>query len=72
MKLLFSALTKFLMGLLLVGAMLFGPAGGFDYVNGIPQYISAGLGASAYYPWQPFRLFNQPEIAYVTLTARMK
>lgn len=45
---------------------------GFDYVNGIPQYISAGLGASAYYPWQPFRLFNQPEIAYITLTARMK
>jgi protein-S-isoprenylcysteine O-methyltransferase Ste14 len=34
MKLLFSALTKFLMGLLLVGAMLFWPAGGFDYVNG--------------------------------------
>ena len=45
---------------------------GFDYVNGIPQYISTGLAASAYYPWQPFRLFNQPEIAYVTLTARMK
>lgn len=44
---------------------------GFDYVNGIPQYISSGLAASAYYPWQPFRLFNQPEIAYVTLTARM-
>lgn len=34
MKLLFSALTKFLMGLLLVGTMLFWPAGGFDYVNG--------------------------------------
>ena len=34
MKLLFSALTKFLMGLLLVGAMLFWPAGGFGYVNG--------------------------------------
>ena len=34
MKLLFSALTKFLMGLLLVGAMLFWPAGGFDYING--------------------------------------
>ena len=34
MKLLFSALTKFLMGLLLVGAMLFWPAGGFNYVNG--------------------------------------
>ena len=34
MKLLISALTKFLMGLLLVGAMLFWPAGGFDYLNG--------------------------------------
>ena len=34
MKLLISALTKFLMGLLLVGAMLFWPAGGFDYFNG--------------------------------------
>ncbi len=34
MKLLFSALTKFLMGLLLVGVLLFWPAGGFGYVNG--------------------------------------
>lgn len=44
---------------------------GLDYVNGIPQYISPGLAASAYYPWQPFRLFNQPEIGFVTLTERM-
>lgn len=44
---------------------------GMDYINGIPQYISSGLAASGYYPWQPFRLFNQPEIAYVTLTDRM-
>lgn len=34
MKLLLNALTKFLLGLLLVGAMLFWPAGGFDYFNG--------------------------------------
>lgn len=41
---------------------------GKDYINGIPQYITSGLAASGAYPWQPFRLFNQPEIAYVTLT----
>ena len=34
MKLLINALAKFLMGVLLVGAMLFWPAGGFDYING--------------------------------------
>lgn len=44
---------------------------GLDYVSGIPQYISPGLAASGYYPFQPFRLFNQPEIAYITLSSRM-
>ena len=34
MKLLFSALSKFLVGLVFVGALLFIPAGGFDYMNG--------------------------------------
>ena len=34
MKLLVEALVKFLSGLLLVGAMLFLPAGGFHYLNG--------------------------------------
>ena len=34
MKLLIEAVIKYLMGLVLVGAMLFLPAGGFDYVNG--------------------------------------
>lgn len=34
MKLLLQALTKFAAGLLLVGALLFLPAGGFDYGNG--------------------------------------
>lgn len=34
MKLAFRALTKFLIGLALVGALLFLPAGGFDYPNG--------------------------------------
>ena len=34
MKLLFSALSKFLVGLAFVGVLLFLPAGGFDYMNG--------------------------------------
>ena len=34
MKLLFSAFFKFLVGLALVGALLFLPAGGFAYMNG--------------------------------------
>ena len=34
MKLFFSALTKFLAGLLMVGVMLFLPAGTFNYVYG--------------------------------------
>lgn len=34
MKLLFNALIKFTVGLLLVGALLFIPAGGFGYTNG--------------------------------------
>lgn len=33
MKLLLNALTKFLSGLLLVGVLLFWPAGGFEYLN---------------------------------------
>lgn len=34
MKLVFGAMIKFLTGLVLVGALLFLPAGGFDYLNG--------------------------------------
>ena len=34
MKLLFKALTKFIMGLLLVGVLVFLPAGSFGYLNG--------------------------------------
>lgn len=34
MKLLMKALVKFLIGLLLVAALLFAPAGTFDYING--------------------------------------
>lgn len=45
---------------------------GLDYVGGIPQYISPGLAASPYYPWQPGRLFNAPEVTYIALTSRLK
>ncbi len=45
---------------------------GLNHVSGVTQYISAGLAASGYYPLQPFRLFNQPEIAYITLSSTMK
>ena len=34
MKILFSALAKFIIGLVLVGALLFLPAGSFEYING--------------------------------------
>ncbi len=34
MKLLFSAISKFTVGLILVGALLFLPAGSFEYMNG--------------------------------------
>lgn len=40
MKLLFSAVTKFVIGLALVGVLLFLPAGGFCYING---WIFIGL-----------------------------
>ena len=43
---------------------------GLSLVNNIPQYISPGLGASAAYPWQPFRLFNRPGIAKIYLSAK--
>lgn len=33
-KILFSALAKFIIGLVLVGALLFLPAGSFEYING--------------------------------------
>ena len=46
--------------------------GGLDYLSGIPQYISPGLGASDYYRWQPGRLFNSPTVTMIALTARIK
>lgn len=45
---------------------------GLNHISGVTQYISSGLAASGYYPLQPFRLFNQPEIGYITLSNTMK
>ena len=44
---------------------------GLDYLSGLPQYISPGLGASDYYPWQRGRVFNSPVVTLITLTARI-
>ena len=44
---------------------------GLDYLNGIPQYISPGLGTSLYYSYQPGRLFNSPAMTYLQLTSRI-
>lgn len=44
---------------------------GLDYLSGIPQYISPGLGASDYYAWQPGRLFNAPTVTLIYLTNRI-
>lgn len=41
---------------------------GLDYVSGIPQYISPGLGPSDDYPWMPGRVFNAPTITLIYLT----
>lgn len=41
---------------------------GLDYLGGIPQYISPGLGASDDYPWMPGRVFNPPTITMIYLT----
>ena len=46
---------------------------GWNWVGGIPQHISPGLGgsANAYPPWMPFRLFNLPDATVIYLTARL-
>jgi Predicted phosphohydrolases len=43
---------------------------GLDYVEGIPQYISPGLGSDPHYEHQPGRLFNSPVITRIVLTGR--
>lgn len=43
-----------------------------DYLSGLPQYISPGLGASDYYTWMPTRVFNSPTVTLIALTARIQ
>lgn len=43
---------------------------GLEYLNGIPQHISPGMGSSPAYPHQPGRLFNSPEITRILLTRK--
>ena len=43
---------------------------GKGYIGRIPQYISPGLGTSGAYPYQPFRLFNNPTISSIELTQK--
>ena len=43
---------------------------GLSYPQGIPQYISPGLGSDPHYTYQPGRLFNPPVITLITLTRK--
>lgn len=44
---------------------------GLSTVNGIPQYISPGLGTSAAAGLPPIRLFNTPTVTLITLTSKL-
>ena len=41
---------------------------GLDYLAGIPQHISPGLGSDPHYTYQPGRLFNPPKLTRIILT----
>ncbi len=41
---------------------------GLNYLGGVWQHISPGLGASSEYPFMPFRLFNAPGATMLVLT----
>ena len=43
---------------------------GLEYLAGIPQHISPGMGTSPQYTWQPGRLFNSPVITRIVLTRK--
>ena len=43
---------------------------GLSYLNGIPQYISPGLGSDPHYEHQPARIFNSPVITRIVLTRK--
>ena len=41
---------------------------GLDYLAGIPQHISPGLGSDPHYRWQPGRVFNPPRLTRIILS----
>ena len=43
---------------------------GLSFLEGIPQYISPGLGSDPHYEHQPGRVFNSPAVTLITLTRR--
>lgn len=43
---------------------------GLNYLNGIPQYISPGLGDSDVYPYVKKRMFNSPTLTLLTMTQK--
>ena len=43
---------------------------GFSYIEGIPQYISPGLGSDPHYEHQPGRVYNSPVMTRIVLTAK--
>ena len=43
---------------------------GLDYVEGIPQHISPGLGSDPHYEHQPGRVFNSPMLTRIVLTRK--
>ena len=43
---------------------------GLSYLEGIPQYISPGLGSDPHYENQPGRIFNPPALTLITLTRK--
>ena len=45
---------------------------GLSYLEGIPQYVSPGLGSDPHYEYQPGRVFNPPVMTRIVLTRRAK
>jgi predicted MPP superfamily phosphohydrolase len=44
---------------------------GLSYIEGIPQYISPGMGSDPHYEHQPGRIFNSPVITRILLTRKV-
>ena len=43
---------------------------GLSYLEGIPQYVSPGLGSDPHYEYQPGRVFNPPVMTRIVLTRK--